>query len=121
MDPLPTHGKKYNSSLDAVNLVCALVEMKGRVEKEIGKRGRVVNIPERINRVAVNVAKIFQRFERKQFFHFESEESYIKEFGEWLIQTHAEVTGTRAGEWIHKGVAFNPAVHLRKPTRIFTG
>lgn len=120
-DPLPSFGNKHDSSFDALKLILTLIEMKGRVEREIGKRGRIVPVPDRINKLAVNVQNIGIRYQRRAFYHYESEEGYIKEFGEWLISTHAEVTGTRAGAWEHQGVPFNPAVHLRKQKKIFTG
>jgi len=120
-DPLPKHGRKHESSFDALKLVLSMIEMKGRIEREIGKRGRVVPIPQRIEQLAMNLHDIGRRFQRRNFTHYESEEGYIKEFGEWMIRTYAEVCGTVAGEWSHEGVPFNPELHLRKQKKIFTG
>ena len=120
-DPLPRHGNRHDSSFDALKLVLSMIEMKGRIEREIGKRGKIVPIPERINKLAVNLQHMGIRYQRRAFYHFESEEGYVKEFGEWMIRTYAEVCGTVAGVWEHDGVPFNPAVHLRKQKKIFTG
>lgn len=107
MAELPISGRRYQSSFDAVHLVPTLIEMKQRVEREMQKRGVIMNIPQRIHDLADAVAVVLTRYRRRNFTHFESEEGYIREFGEWLIRTHAEITHTTARAWEHEGVPFN--------------
>lgn len=113
-DPLAISGRRYASSFDAVQLVCYLVEMKARVEREIGKRGKVVPVPARIHSLSVNMKNMLERYRRRQFWHWEAEEGFVREFGEWLIATYANVCSTQARPWEHKGVPFDPASHLRR-------
>jgi hypothetical protein len=96
---LPRSGRQFKSSRDCVTLVNELWNHKQRLEKEINKRGVFSGFTQRHHDLADAIFQIKKRFDKRKFMHYRSEETYIREFGEFLISRHAEVTGTTSKPW----------------------
>ena len=128
-EALTPTGRVYQSSDDCVDLVFQLLQHRIRLLKEIIKRHSVVAVPVRIHQLSESIVRIRKRHLSGDHRHYESEEGWIREFGEWLIQKFAEVSGTPCGKWEFavKGpdgeptgevIPFDPVTHLRKRIKI---
>jgi len=96
---LPRTGQQFRSSRDCVVLVNELLDHKKRVEREIAKRGLISGFTQRHHDLADAIVRIKKRFDLGKFMHYRSEETYIREFGEFLINRFAEATNTTGKTW----------------------
>ena len=111
MAELPQNGQRHDSSMDCRMLVFKVISQKKIVESELKNRinvgraedqeaiGRYSSPPQRIHDLADVMAKIANRYNSRLFFHYEIEEGYIREFGEWLIEAFAALTKTTGQPW----------------------
>ncbi len=99
MNELPRTGRKFTSSKDCRELVRELILKRKEVAKEAYKRHRDYPIPQKTKEQSVAVTKIFERHGAGFGFHYESEEAYIKDFGDWLREAYCDLAGHPLRPW----------------------
>jgi len=96
---LPRSGRQFKSSRDCIVLVTELMNQKKRVELEVKKRKVDSKFTQRHHDLTDAIVRMKKRFDKRQFMHYDSEETYIREFGQFLITRFADLTGTTAKPW----------------------
>lgn len=119
IDPLTPTGRKFDSTVGLHALCEEIVNQFRQTLHEFKKRHvEPPRIP-RVEQLLASVIAIMNRHKQGQIFHYEIEENWMEELGDWTIKEYARITKTGGDREIGKW--FPERSILRKSTTIYTG